>query len=261
MSDENKTQGAQSNNITGRKIFFLYPTTSIINHVIVELAQNEYEAYVAKNHERLTPVIKKNPDCVILINIDEKFSSQEWEKWMNGIIKSTPSIKIGVFSSNNNEEFRENFIKNNSFTCCFMPLKLDMTKATDSILEMLNTLNVKGRRKYLRATTDNKTKTVINIPYSGDYIHGVIRDISVVGVSCVFDQDPDLSKNSLLKDIQIQLQSVLLKVESVVLGSRVDGGERIYVLLFTQRIDPDVRTKIRKFIQQNLQRKMDTEIN
>ena len=36
--------------------------------------------------------------------------------------------------------------------------------------------------------------------------------------------------------------------------------KKIYVVLFTQRIDPDVRTRIRKYIQQNLQVKMDTEL-
>jgi hypothetical protein len=40
----------------------------------------------------------------------------------------------------------------------------------------------------------------------------------------------------------------------------MDGLSKIYVVLFTQRIDPDVRTRIRKYIQQNLQSKMDAEI-
>ena len=54
---------------------------------------------------------------------------------------------------------------------------------------------------------------------------------------------------------------MLIKVEAIAFGSRTDGGEKSYVLLFTQRIDPDVRVKIRKYIQVNLQNKMDSEIN
>jgi hypothetical protein len=49
-------------------------------------------------------------------------------------------------------------------------------------------------------------------------------------------------------------------VEGVVFGSRMDGNEKVYVVIFTQRIDPEVRTKIRKYIQQNLQNKMDEEL-
>jgi RNA processing factor Prp31 len=40
----------------------------------------------------------------------------------------------------------------------------------------------------------------------------------------------------------------------------MDGDSKIYVLLFTQRIDSGARAKIRKYIQQNLQRKMDAEL-
>jgi len=101
----------------------------------------------------------------------------------------------------------------------------------------------------------------MNMPFNGDFINSVIRDISVVGISCTFEHDPGLKKNALYKDIQVRLQSMLLKVEAVVFGSRSECGQQIYVFLFTQRIDPDVRVKIRKYIQQNLQSKMDQEIN
>jgi hypothetical protein len=53
---------------------------------------------------------------------------------------------------------------------------------------------------------------------------------------------------------------MLLKAEGIVFGSRMDGLEKIYVILFTQRIDPDVRIKIRRYIQSNLQAKMDGEL-
>jgi hypothetical protein len=129
------------------------------------------------------------------------------------------------------------------------------------ILEALSKLNIKGRRKFLRAATDRDPTATINMPYGNGYINGTIKDISVVGFSCVFGDNPELPKNSLYKNIQIKLQSMLLKVEAVTFGSRVDGGEKIYVMLFTQRVDPEAKVKIRKYIQQNLQSKMDPEIN
>jgi hypothetical protein len=119
---------------------------------------------------------------------------------------------------------------------------------------------VKGRRKYLRASTERETTATINMPYDGNFINGVIKDVSVVGISCVFEHDPGLKIKTLYKDIQIRLQSMLLKAEAVVFGSRTEYGNNIYVLLFTQRISPDVRAKIRKYIQQNLQHKMDSDM-
>ncbi|MCL2804690.1 MAG: pilus assembly protein PilZ [Treponema sp.] len=246
---------------TGKKVFFLYPTNSMVNQVITELAQHEFEVYAAKNHTRLEKVLKKYPDAIIFANIDEKMSIQEWERWINGIGKLFPNIKLGVFSVNNDEQFKEKFIKSNRISCGFLSLKNDMSKAYTVILEMLNILDVKGRRKYLRASVERETNVTLNMPLGGEFVNAVIKDISVVGISCVFNHDPALSKNAIIKDIQIKLHSMLIKAETVVFGSREAYGEKIYVLLFTQKIDPEVRVKIRKYIQQNLQNKMDMEIN
>jgi hypothetical protein len=41
----------------------------------------------------------------------------------------------------------------------------------------------------------------------------------------------------------------------------MDGHETIYVFIFTQKINPDVRSKIRTYIQRSLQHKMDKDIN
>jgi len=258
MSDE----AASQSDIAGRKVFFLYPTASVKNQVVTELVQNEFEIYVAKDHARLSRVLKKYPDSVLFLNIDEGMGIQEWEKWILGVFSTVPDVKIGVFSSNADEEFRNKFVNDLRITCGFLTLKFDMSKTVGQILEVLNTLNVKGRRKYLRASTERETTATVNMPFNGNFIKGSIKDISIVGISCVFEQDPGLSKNALVKDIQIRLQTMLLKVEAVVFGSRADNnGEKTYVLLFTQRIDPDVRVKIRVYVQRNLQAKMDYEIS
>jgi hypothetical protein len=252
---------AQKNqpDITGRKIFFLYPTASVINQVITELIQNEYEVYIFKDHKRLTRALKKYPDSLIYLNIDEGLTEAEWEKWVYTVNSSLPEIKIGILTASTNEENRSKYINKLRVQCGYMIQKFDMSEAVTKILETLNVLNVKGRRKYLRATTERETNATVNMPLQGDFINAEIKDISVVGISCSFKDDPDLKKNALIKDIQIRLQTMLLKAEAVVFGSRTDNFGKNYVLLFTQRIDPDVRVKIRKYIQQNLQSKMDNE--
>jgi len=259
--DSEKTTDEHHPDITGKKIFFLYPTASIVNQVVFELAQNEYEVYTAKDHGRLARALRKYPDSILYINIDEKMPVNEWEKWIGEQRASSPSVKIGIFYSKNDDEFRDKFIEKNRITCGFFYLRVNMMHTAETILEILNKLDLKGRRKYLRASTERETNAVINIPLRGEFMNGVIKDVSVVGVSCVFDHDPGFQKNTLLKDIQIKLQSMLLKAESVVFGSRDSGGEKIYVLIFTQRIDPDIKIKIRKYVQKSLQTKMDYEIN
>jgi hypothetical protein len=91
------------------------------------------------------------------------------------------------------------------------------------------------------------------------FIKGAINDISTMGLSCVFQEDPELVKNSLCQNVQLKLQSMILKAEGIVFGSRTDGVKKTYVIVFTQRTDPAVRSKIRKFVQSVLQTKLDAE--
>jgi len=262
MSGENNTasNNTEELSLTGRKIFFVYPTASVVNQVITELTQQEYEVYAARDHGRLLRGLKNYPDSIVYINIDEGQSETEWEKWILTIYNTLPDIRIGVLSSNSSEELKEKYISKLHISCGFLTLKVDMSKAPDIILGVLDKINAKGRRKYLRASVEKEANATINMPFNNDFINGVIRDVSVVGISCVFDQDPVLKKNTLHKAIQLRLQSVLLNVEAVIFGARVENGQVVYVLLFTQRVDSDVRVKIRKYIQQSLQAKMDSEL-
>ena len=246
--------------IQGRKIFFLNPTAPVQHQIIEELVQQEFEVYVAKDHSKLSRLLKNYSDSIVFVNIDEGMPEPEWEKWIRGIMTALPDIDIGVFSANTDEEIKLKYINDVHIPCGYTHLSLDMSKTVPKIFEILKIVNAKGLRKYIRATMENDASATLNLPLRGDFIKGLIKDISVVGISCTFDQDPDLTKNALFKDIQIRLQSMLLKVEAIVFGSRMDGNEKIYVLLFTQRIDPEVRTRIRKYIQSNLQSKMDKNL-
>ena len=260
MSSENVQEKAHSSEISGKKIFFLYPTASIQNQVISELAQHELEVYVSKRHDRLLHVLKKYPDSIVFANIDEGISEIEWGKWIDTVKITQPDVSIGVLSAAVDEEKRGKYLKNPKIVCGFIPLRKDMTKEIGQILAALEKVNAKGMRKYLRATTEREANANLNLPFNGDILNAVVKDISVVGVSCVFAKDPEFSKNTLVKDVQIRLQTMLLKVEAIVFGCYENSERKIYVLIFTQRTDPDVRVKIRKYIQHNLQQKMDPEL-
>jgi hypothetical protein len=136
--------------------------------------------------------------------------------------------------------------------------KADILKSIKQIYSTLLKVDARGQRKYLRAASENESLTTINIPHNGRFLNGVIKDISAGGLSCAFQEDPGLEKNFICHDMQIKLQTVLLKTEATVFGVRMDRQTKIYVFLFTPRIDPDVRIKIRMYIQSIMQAKMDT---
>ena len=248
--------------ITGKKIFFLLPTAVIQNSIISELIQYEYEIYVTHNKDTLRRVLRKYPDSIVFVDINEKMSEREWETWITTVMGApdTKTVSIGIVTANDNEELRKKYLETIKVACGYTVLKFDLDKAVKQIAEILHNVQAKGRRKYIRATTDSDANATINIPLNGVFVNGFIKDISVVGISFTLDGSPEIAKNAMVKDVQLILQSSRIKVEGILFGSRMDSKEKIYVLLFSQRTDAEVRTKIRKYIQYNLQVKMDAEL-
>jgi hypothetical protein len=247
-----------SEDIIGRKIFFLYPSALIQNQIAAELVQQEFEVYLIKDHSKLRRILKEFPNSIVFANIYDGMSEKEWEAWISGVMRDNElaGVSIGIICSTDDEALKRKYLLQIKVPCGYTVLKSDLIVAMRALMEILRAADAKGRRKYIRATMENETNTTVNLPLDGLFINGVIVDISVVGFSCIFTEDPDLQKNTLFQDIQIKLQSNLLKAEGIVYGSRAEGDSKIYVVIFTKRVDPDVRSRIRKYIQQNLQNKM-----
>jgi len=255
MSDSNTE-------IVGKKVFFIHPAAFVQNEIISELAQQEHEVYITKDEEKLKKYLKKHPDSIVFASIDETLSAKKWETWIRSILgdEATKNVGMGILSNTNSEEAKRLYLNNLKVSCGFIPVKAEKNKVIQALLDVLQAAKAKGQRKYIRADARDEAMTTLNVPHGGTYITGKIWDISVVGLACVFSEDPELYKNTLQSDLQIKLQSVLLKAEGIVLGSRMDGIDKVYVFVFTQKLDPSVRTKIRAYIQKNLQAKMDEEM-
>jgi hypothetical protein len=262
MSDaENPGPRGDEENILGKKIFFLYPSAIIKNTIIQELIQQEYEVYTVKDHEALRRGLRRYPNSVVFVNINDGLDAAHWEEWVRSILRSeeTAQTCVGILTNANDEALRAKYISEIGVQCGFTAVKSDVTIALRQIQEALRIAEAKGRRKYLRAGKDIGAS--INLPLNSAFINGQVRDISAVGFSCVLDENPSLAKNALFQNIQLKIQSRILKVEGIVYGSRdEEGGGRCYVILFTQRVDSDTRARIRGGIQQYLQAKMEEEL-
>jgi hypothetical protein len=257
------SETGSASDIVGKKIFFLYPTVVVQNRIIAELIQQEYEIYIAKDKDTLKRVLRKYPDSIVFVDINEKIPESEWDIWITGIMEAsdTKTVSLGIITINDDDKFKQKYALALKVPCGYTVVSHDLKKTIATVTSVLQEVNAKGRRKYIRAIIENgEANATINLSYNGNYINGQIKDISVVGISCTLEGNPDIPKNTLFKNIQMKLQSSILKIEGIVFGSRTEGEENIYVVLFTQRIDPDIRTKIRKYIQQNLQNRMDAEL-
>lgn len=248
--------------LLGRKIFFLHPLPQVQNEVIDELIQREYEVYVIRDRALLRRNLGQFPGSIIFIDIDQVIGEKEWEGWIREVMKAEDleDIRIGILTTNRNDLLQNKYSHMLHLPCGYTMIHRDLHITVTQLLNILNTNEAKGRRKYLRATTDDDGKTVVNFPLGGQFVSGFIVDISTAGFSCSFNEDPDFSKNSAFSNVQIKLRHTILNVETVIFGSRTAGETKLYVALFTDRLSPDTRVKIRKYIQGNLQAKMDAVI-
>jgi hypothetical protein len=254
---ENDSTGA-----LGRKIFFLYPSALTQNQIITELTQEEYEVYIIKDEDKLRKSLERFPNSILFASVNEVMKESAWDELIKNVIENpqTSAVDIGIIASVNSEIAKSKYLEQYKARCGYVVMKSDIDAAIKQVINNLNNVNAKGRRKYLRMIMDKETNATVNLPMHGTFVNGTIKDISVVGFSCSFTDDPLLAKNGLFGDIQLRLQSQLFRAEGIVFGSRMDGPEKIYVILFTQRLDPSARTKIRKYIQSNLQSRLEQEL-
>jgi hypothetical protein len=256
MDQENSVE------ILGKKIFFLYPAALVQNEVVEELIQEEYEVYTIRDEERLKRILAKYPDSVVLANIAEQLSGEKWEAWMRDLMSNpaTAGTAVGILAPGLDEGLRRTYAAL-KVQCGCIQVKTDFRALVKEVLAALKAVNAKGLRKYIRAAPDQDALAAINLSVNNEYIKGTIRDISSMGLSCVFDEDPQLEKNSLCQNVQIKLQSMLLKIEGIVFGFRLDGNTKTYVIVFTQRTDPAVRTRIRTYVHNLMQARLDAEFS
>jgi len=250
-------------NSLGRKVFFLYPSAVIQNQIVAELAQEEFEVYIIKDEKKLKKALKTYPNSIVFANLNDGMKESEWEEWIRSVMgnQETEGVSIGILTYGAGDEaLKQKYVEHFKVKCGYTVIKSDIPAAISTLVAILNSVNAKGRRKYIRALTGSETNVTVNLPVNGTFINGHIKDVSVVGFSCYFDEDPALAKNTLFNDIQIRLQSQLIKAECIVFGSRMDTGQKTYVLLFTPRTDQTVKSKIRNYIQSYLQGKMDSEL-
>ena len=246
----------------GKKIFFLHPSALVQNQVVPELVQDEFEVYTVKDEDRLKQGLTKYPGAIVFICLNEGMKETACEEWIRGVMGTpeTAGVQIGVISAGRDDTLKQKYIDQYKVPCGFIVMRSDISMVIKQFITILNSVSAKGRRKYLRAIIEKETNVTVNIPLNGTFVNGTIRDISVVGFSCSFPEDPHLPKNTIYKDVQLRLQSQLLRVEGLAFGSRLDGEQRIYVILFTQHIDSNAKSRIRKYIQSNIQSKMDVEL-
>jgi hypothetical protein len=244
---------------TGKKIFFLNTSPFFQDEIGVGLIRQGFEIYYTNIYANLKKALNKFPESVVFVNTNNSLPETEWEVWIRRALADTDMAgsKFGVLAESHDERQQKTYIEALKLPGGYTVInKTAPQKTLGQLNGILTCLGARGRRKYVRAVSDNVVQMTVNIPHNGSYIEGKIGDISPAGISCTFQKDLILEKNTLCENMQIKLRSTILKAEGVFFGYRDDGMKTIYVFLFTRRVDLETRARIQFFIQNLLQERM-----
>jgi hypothetical protein len=245
----------------GRKVFFLYPPSVIRDELIRRLLDQEYEVYMLKDIKVIDKLVRKYPDAICFANIDSGLDEAQWEEWIRKTVSDPVlgRLGIGIVTYNQDEALQKKYLMDIGIQCGFVKLKLGLEESTKILLATLAANEAKGRRKYVRANCVHDAISGINVREGPIQATGKLRDISVIGFSCVLDPDPEFRKNTVLHDIQLKLRATLVRTQAVILGSRQEGDRTVYVMIFPPSLDGVSRDKIRTYIQSSLQSEIERE--
>lgn len=242
----------------GKKIFFLYPQSVIQDELISILLKNEYEVYFLNDHVKATRILKRFPNSICYINIDDGLKEEEWEAYIKNL-KADEAIKnleLGILSYNNDPNLMQKYLMDIGVKCGFIQLKLGVKQSTDIILKVLEVNEAKGRRKFVRANCENDPRVIMNFGYKESSYEGRIIDISSVGIACEFNDTIPIDNKTIIPKIQLNLRGSLVQADAIIISRRHDS-DRILVMVFNPRPKEAELEKVHNFIHKTLQKTID----
>jgi len=257
--DDHRPLSDSKKGLFGKKVFFLNPP-GVIGDVAAALAEAEFEIYSTRDHGKLARYLRKDPDCLTFVNIDEGDDEGAWRAWIKSIREDEASrgAAFGVITMLDDEAKRGYYLMELGVECGFIVVKIGVAKTTEIVLKMLDANEARGRRRFVRAACAPDS-TEFSCKTDQGLHRGWIKDLSSVGMSAAFVDGSTPRPGTRLKDLQLILKGVRVLVNGVVVGAHeAPGIGSISVVMFEPAsVNDDKRAKLRAFIRKTLQTTMD----
>ncbi|MDA3956938.1 hypothetical protein [Oceanispirochaeta sp.] len=248
----------------GKKIIFVHPPEIVGSLLLNILVDKEYEVYILQDFRRIPDIQEHYPDSIFFLNIDTAQTEYEWQEFIRNLNERCSGIQLGILSFNiNTKDKMQLYLLDLGVSCGFIQLKLGVAAATEMMLKVLDVNEVRGRRKFIRYQCTNEVRSTLSFDLMGTRVTGDIQDISSVGLSCILDNHQgNLVPNQLIRNIQFRLGVLIVNMDAILLGTRIIEGERtIFVFLFKLDSSDKMKTKVRSFIYNSLQKNFNKEFS
>lgn len=231
----------------GKKVFFLYPPP-VLTEVVEGLAAQEYEVYLAKDHERLRRVLARDPDSVVFVNIDEALDEPAWAAYVAAIRSdaATAHVGVGVMSLNEDLELKQKYLMELQVPCGFVTLKIGAAKTLEILSKTLEANEARGRRKFVRATcAPGATQFVIDL--DGRPARGELTDLSSAGAALSFEGGLSVPNGTVLRGLQLTVKGARLILDAIVVARREGLGAHVAMFL-PASIDEAKKARLRNLV-------------
>lgn len=263
-SSQANPQGGREHPIIGRKVFFVNPPLYVENYLNLELRSMEYEVYIISDYRDAKPALRKFPDALCFLYVDDSLSMDGWYKYIKSFQTDSilRSIFVGVISANASFADRKRFVMDLCLPSGFIMLnEFKGSHLTDKIVGILELNGARGRRKYIRLDCEEDVSVNGYFAYNSRLFQVRIDNISSTGFACSYPKNfgDILSKNTLIPNFSVTLGRKSIVCPSVVFDTRSLDSMRFFsVMLFVKQVDQQTRDSIRNFIYDTLQSRFES---
>lgn len=257
MSGENKA-------IYGKKIFFLYPSRTVQNHIIPALRTKEYEVYTINDYKNARNILMKNPDSIIFINPDSIFNGASWANFIGRIEEDTriENAVCGLIYEKLTDDQAKQIQLRIKLTAGMVNLK-DPDHALSQIVQILDNNQAKGMRQYVRANCMSDSACEIFWMTKASMMYKLkVIDISSVGlaVKVPVKQLTSITLNSIMPNVNLMLKGQKINVTVKVVAVKAEGDHFVAVLMFHSINEKNGTTAIRNYVSDMLYKKIEEGI-
>ncbi|MCI6441745.1 hypothetical protein [Treponema sp.] len=258
---------ARENPVYGRKVFFINASFTIEQLAKGMLRDMEYETYIIEDLKQAKCILRKNPDSICLVNLDQVgANSLTVVQYLNFILscegdETLSSIFFGVLSINTSPKQMNLFFYNVKLPCGYVPASPNREDFAETLKCILDVNGAKGRRQYVRATCEVSGNAFISIPTKNGDVNLPLVDFSSVGLACKIPEKMCgvIAPNTSFPKVDLWLYGVKFPAPLVVLKEFKKGDMNVLVTLFAKNITMEVRKKVRSYVFRILEGNIDTQ--
>ena len=262
MAEQNESEL----DIFGRKIFFLNPAYPVKKEIMSRLQAQEYEVYTIESYREAKPLLRKNPNSLLFVNIDAQLTHAAWFNYIRTYDRDDilATIKICVISERIKASDVAIFNKFVNMVSDVIEFNEGIEGVAKQIQKILDETNAKGKRQYVRAnlTHDKDASLFWN---HGSKMHQLkLLDLSSIGMAVKCPsvlENQIIAKNFLLQDVTMRLGPKQMVVEAVIYGIKSTPEGTLWILLLLPSTPPSIKEEIRTYVSKTIEEKMITSIN